>query len=103
MRRRRARAFPLFLLVADPPGLGLRVPDLPQVKPDSSGGERVGFRLAAVLLIGGAEAADESVEAAPGLPERAGAGGRGAGVPVKRADWGVDFRLPELIQVPEKF
>lgn len=58
--------------------------------------------MAAVLLEGGAEAADEGVEAAPGLAERAGAGSRGLWVPEERAAGGVDLGLPELVEVAEE-
>lgn len=56
-----------------------------------------------MLLEGCAEAADESIEAAPGLTERAGAGCWWVWVPEERAELGVNFGLPELVKVPEEF
>ena len=58
--------------------------------------------MAAVLLEGGAEAADESIEAAPGLAEGAWAGGRRLWVSEEGAAGGVDFGLTELVQVAEE-
>ncbi|GFZ13505.1 LIGHT-DEPENDENT SHORT HYPOCOTYLS-like protein [Actinidia rufa] len=92
----------LLLLVADAAGLGLEVADLAEVESDGPGAEGVGLGLAAVLLEGGAEATDEGVEAAPGLLERARAGGGRVRVPVEGTYRGVDFGLPELVEVPEE-
>ena len=58
--------------------------------------------MAAVLLESCAEAADEGVEAAPGLAERAGAGSRGLWVTEEGTAGGVDLRLTELVQVAEE-
>ena len=55
-----------------------------------------------MLLVGGAEAADEGVEAAPRLPERARAGSRRGGDPEVRARLVVDLGLAELVEVPEE-
>ena len=92
----------LLLLIGDPSSLSLALPDLPQINPDSAPGEGVGLGGAPVLLIGGPEAADEGVEAAPGLAERAGAGGRRVRLPVKHAPRQVNLGLPKLVQVPEE-
>lgn len=59
---------PLLLLVGDATSLRLHLPDLTEVEADGAGAEGVGLRLPAVLLEGCPEAADEGVEAAPGLP-----------------------------------
>lgn len=99
----RRRPLPLLLLVADAPGLGLQITHFTQIEADGSSAEGVCLRLAAVLLVGGAEAADEGVEAAPRLAERAGAGGRGVGVAEEGADWVVDLGFSELIEVAEEF
>lgn len=55
-----------------------------------------------MLLIGGPEAADEGVKAAPGLAEGAGAGAGWVRLPVEYASWHVDLSLPKLVQVPEE-
>ncbi|KAG0460551.1 hypothetical protein HPP92_020848 [Vanilla planifolia] len=92
----------LLLVVADAAGLGLEVADLAEVEADSTRGEGVGLRAAAMLLEGGAEAADEGVEGTPGLAEGAGTGGRRAGEAEERAAGDVNLRLPELIQIAEE-
>ena len=56
-----------------------------------------------MLFEGGAEAADEGVEAAPGLAEGARAGGGRVWVAEKGAHLGVDFGLSELVKVAQKF
>lgn len=99
---RQRGALPLLLLVADASCFGLQVANLAEVEPNGSSSERVGFGLASVLLEGSPETADEGVQAAPCLAERAGAGGGRVGVAVEGADWGVDFSLTELIQVAEE-
>lgn len=55
-----------------------------------------------MLLVGSPEAPDERVQAAPGLPQRAGAGSGWVGHPEKGAAMVVDLGLSELIQVPEE-
>lgn len=93
----------LLLVVADSAGLGLELADLAEVEADGAGGEGVGFGGAAgVFVVGGAEATDESVEAAPGLAERARAGAGRAGLSEEGAAGGVDLGLPELVQVAEE-
>jgi hypothetical protein len=96
------RALAALLLVGDAAGLGLAVADLAEVEADGAGAEGVGLGAAAVLLEGGAEAADERVEAAPRLAERARARRRRRGVAEEGAPRGVHLRLPELVQVPEE-
>lgn len=56
-----------------------------------------------MLFEGGSKAADEGVEAAPGLAERAWTRSRWVWVAEEGAHLGVDFGLPELVQVAEKF
>lgn len=97
------RTLSLLFLVTDSSGFSLGVADFTEVESDGAGAEGVGFRLAAVFFEGGTEAADESVEAAPGLAERAGAWGRGIRVAEERAELGVDFGLTELVKVTEEF
>lgn len=83
----------------------MRVLNSVEVNFDVDGVEWVGGRVAAVLLEGDAEAADEGVEACPGLAGRAGAaigvGGRVAAAEVG-AGGGVEFGLPEVVEVGEE-
>ena len=58
--------------------------------------------MATVLLKCSAEAADECVEAAPGLSKWAGAGHRWVWVAEEGAARGVDLGLSELVQVAEE-
>ncbi|TKY61338.1 hypothetical protein E2542_SST11189 [Spatholobus suberectus] len=103
-RRWCIRLWPLpLLLIANSSGLGLKIADIVQVKPNGAGAEGVAFGSAAVLLVGGAEASDEGVEAAPRLPERAGARRRRVGQPEEGASRVVHLRLPELVQVVQEF
>ncbi|CAH9121081.1 unnamed protein product [Cuscuta epithymum] len=95
------RPFP-FLLVRESSGLALTIFDLSQVHPHSSGSKRVGLGAAPVLLVGGSEPPDEGVEAAPGLLQRAGAGGGRVRVAEMGAAGHVHLRLPELIEVPKE-
>ena len=92
----------LLLLVGNPPSLGLALPDLPQVDPDGAAGERVGLGEAPVLLVGGPEAADEGVEAPPGLAEGARARRGGLGLPVEHAALQMHLGLAELVQIPQE-
>ena len=96
----------LLLVVGDAAGLGLEVTHLPQVEADGAGGEGVGVGgvvgVVVVVVEGGAEAADEGVEGAPGLAEGAGAGGGRGGHPEEGAGGAVHLRLPELVQVPHE-
>lgn len=92
-----------LLLVANSSGLGLKITNIMQVEPDGACAEGVGFGSAAVFLVGGAEAADEGVEAAPGLAERAGAGRRRVGQSEEGACRVVHFGLPELVKVLQEF
>ena len=64
----RGRLPALLLVVTDAACARLVLADLAEVEPHGAGAEGVVLRPAAVLLVGGAEAADERVEAAPGLP-----------------------------------
>jgi len=91
-----------LLLVANSSRLRLKLTNIMQVQPHGAGAEGVAFGSAAVLLVGGAEAADEGVEAAPGLAERAGAGRRRVRQPEERARRVVHLRLPELVQVVQE-
>jgi len=97
------RAFALLFLIGNTPGLGLEIPNFPKIEPNSPGTEGVRLRLPAVLLVGRPETPDESVQASPGLPERASAGRRRVGVPEERALGHVNLGLPELVQVAQKF
>jgi len=92
-----------LLLVAHSSRLRLKLANIMQVQPHGAGAERVAFGSAAVLLVGGAEAADEGVQAAPGLAERAGARRRRVRQPEERARRVVHLRLPELVQVVQEF
>jgi hypothetical protein len=96
------RLLALLLLVADAARAGLVLADLAEVEADSTRGKGVGLGAAAVLLEGGAEAADEGVEAAPGLSERARAGRRRVWVAEEGARRRVHLGLAELIQVAQE-
>jgi hypothetical protein len=91
-----------LLLVRDAARHGLAVAHLAEVQPDSAGRERVGLGRAAVLLEGGSEAADERVEAAPRLPERARARRRRRGVAEEGALRRGHLGLAELVQVAQE-
>lgn len=93
---------PLLLLIRYASRLGLSITNLPKIQPHSACAERVGLRRAPVLLEGCPEAADECIQASPGLPERARARSRRVWVAEEGAHLGVHLRLPELIEVPEK-
>lgn len=56
-----------------------------------------------MLLEGGTKTADEGVEAAPGLAQWAGAGGGRVRMAEEGAELGMDFGLPKLVKVPQKF
>nr|GMD70022.1 hypothetical protein TorRG33x02_055670 [Ipomoea batatas] len=88
---------------ADSAGFGLGISDFTKVKPDGSGAEGVGFRLASVFLVRGSEPADEGVQAAPGLAERARTGSRRVGVAEKGTDRGVNLSFSELVEVSQEF
>nr|GMD62880.1 hypothetical protein GOBAR_DD23592 [Ipomoea batatas] len=87
----------------DSAGFGLGISDFTKVKPDGSGAEGVGFRLASVFLVRGSEPADEGVQAAPGLAERARTGSRRIGVAEKGTDRGVNLSFSELVEVAKEF
>lgn len=97
------RAFSFLLFVADASGFSLGIPNFTEVKPNCTSSKRVGLGLAAMFLIGGTEAANEGVEAAPSLAEGAGARSRGIGVAVEGAKLSVDLGFPKLVQVAEEF
>nr|GMC96062.1 hypothetical protein Iba_chr05cCG14530 [Ipomoea batatas] len=80
----------------------MEVPDVAEEEAHGAGAERVGLGLAAVLLVGGAEASDERVEAAPGLAERAGARRRRVRHSEEGAVVVVNLSLPELVEVAQK-
>nr|GMD03223.1 AP2-like ethylene-responsive transcription factor At2g41710 isoform X4 [Ipomoea batatas] len=92
----------LHVLLSNSPSFSLSVTELPQVEAHGAAAKGVGLRQAAVLFKGGAEAADEGVEAAPGLVERAGTGSRRLRLPKKRTGSCVNLSLPELIEVLEE-
>ena len=96
------RPLPFLLLIRYPSRLRLSITNLTEIEPDGACPERIGLRRAAVLLKGRPEAADESVQASPGLPEWARAGNRRVRVAEEGAHLGVHLRLPELIEVTEK-
>lgn len=98
----RLRPLP-FLLVAHTSRLRLKITNVTQVIPDGACTEGVGLRAAAVFLVGGAEAADEGIEAAPRLAERAGTRRRRVGKAEERARVVVNLGLPELVEVVEEF
>jgi len=101
---RDVRLWPLsLLLVANTSRLRLKLTHIMQVQPHGAGAEGVVLGSAAVLLVGGAEAPDEGVQAAPGLAERAGARRRRVRQPEERARRVVHLRLPELVQVVQEF
>lgn len=96
--------FPLLLLlIRNPSRFGLTVLHLPEINPDSSVAEGVGLRRAAVLLVRRPQPPDQGVEAAPRLPQRAGAGRRRVGLPEEDATMQVNLSLSELVEVAEKF
>uniref|UniRef100_J3LZK6 DUF834 domain-containing protein n=1 Tax=Oryza brachyantha TaxID=4533 RepID=J3LZK6_ORYBR len=96
------RLLALLLLIADAAGARLVLADLAEVQADGACGERIRLRAGAVLLEGGAEAADEGVKTAPGLAERTGAGRRRVGVAEEGASCGVNLGLAELVQVAQE-
>lgn len=102
-RSRLRRAFSLLLFIADASCFSLGIPDFTEVKPNSTRSKRVGLRLPAMFLIGGTETANEGVEAAPRLAERAGTRSRGIGVAIEGAKLSVDLGFSELVQVAEEF
>lgn len=99
---RRRRRLLLLLLIRNPSSLGLTLPDLPQVNPDCTTSKRVGLRGPTVLLISSSQPPYQSIQASPGLPERARARRRRLGLAVKHAALEMDFGLPELVEVPEE-
>ncbi|KAF7822919.1 hypothetical protein G2W53_021063 [Senna tora] len=70
-----------------------------KVHSDGPTRERVALRGPSVLLVGCPESADERVEAAPRLPQRARARGGRLGLTVEHAAVHVDLGLPELVEV----
>lgn len=93
---------PLLLLVWDPSCLCLALLHLTQVETNGSGTKGVGVWRATMLLIGGSKAADECIQAAPSLPERAGTGcGRGR-LAKEEATVRVDLSLPKLVKVAKE-
>lgn len=92
----------LLLLIRDTSGLGLRIPHLTKVNSYGSAGKRIGLGQATVFLIGGSEAADEGIKAAPGLSERASAGTRRFGLSEEKTTLDVDLSLAELVKVAEE-
>ncbi|KAF7833920.1 hypothetical protein G2W53_008779 [Senna tora] len=105
-RRRRRRMMSglilLVLLIRNASSLSLAVSDLTEIEPDGARGEGVGVRGATVLLVGGSEAADEGIEAPPGLTEGAGARGRRVRVTVEHAGLNMNLSLTELVQIAEE-
>jgi hypothetical protein len=99
---RRRVALAALLLVGDAARLGLAVADLAEVKPDGARAEGVGLGPAPVLLERGAQAADERVQAAPRLLERARAGRRRGRVAEEGAPRRVHLGLAELVQVAQE-
>lgn len=87
----------LLLLVRNPPRLGLTILHLPEINPDRPVPEGVRLGRSAVLLVGRPEASDQSIEAAPGLPQRAGARGGRVGLPEEDAPMQVNLSLSELV------
>lgn len=102
MMRLWRRLLALLLFIADAASFGLHLAYLAEVETDSSGAKGVGFWLAAVLLVGSAETADEGVEGSPGLAERARAGRRRVGMAEEGAHLSVDLGLAELVQIAEE-
>lgn len=96
------RPFPL-LVVTNTSCFGLKITNLPQENPHSSCTKRVCFGSAPVLLVGCPESSNESIEASPGLPERAGAGRRRIRQPKERTILVMHLGLAKLVQVPEEF
>jgi hypothetical protein len=99
---RRWNLLALLLLVADPARARLVVAHLAEVEPDGAGAEGVVLGAPAVLLVRGAEAAHERVEAAPGLAQRARARRGRRGVAEEGAPGGVHLGLAELVEVAQE-
>lgn len=93
----------LLFLIANPSRFGLQITNLAKVKPNCTSSKWVRFRFASIFLKSCPEAADERVEAAPGLSERARAGGWWVRVTIKWADWGVHLGLAKLVKVAKEF
>lgn len=91
-----------FLLIANPSGFGLKVPDLSQVKPDGPGAKRVSFWSTTMLFISCPESTYKGIKAAPSLAERAGARGWRVWDTKIRAGLVMNLGLPKLIQIPEE-
>jgi len=92
----------LLFLIRDPSGFRLTLLHLTKVHPNSSASKGVSLRRAAVLFVGRTEAADEGIEAAPCLSERAGTRCRRGRLTEEDATVQVDLGLPELIEVAKK-
>jgi hypothetical protein len=99
---RGGRPLPALLLVGDAARLGLAVADLAEVEAHGAGAEGVGLGPAPVLLEGGAQAADERVKAAPGLPQWARARRGRRRVAEEGAPRRVDLGLAELVEVAQE-
>jgi hypothetical protein len=98
----RRRPLPALLLVGNAARLGLAVADLAEVEAHGARAEGVGLGPAPVLLEGGAQAADERVEAAPSLAQRARARRGRRRVAEEGAPRRVDLGLAELVEVAQE-
>lgn len=92
-----------LLVIADPSRFGLKITNLPQIQPHSSCTKGVRFWPSTVLFIGSPQAADESVEASPGLAKRARAWSRRVWEAKEGASLVVDLGLTKLVEITEEF
>lgn len=92
----------LFLLIWYPPCLSLTLPHLSEINPDCTASERICLWRASVLFVSSSEPPNEGIEAAPGLPKRAGARCRWLRLSKKHTPLKVNFCFPKLVKIPKK-
>lgn len=92
-----------LLLITNPSRFSLKIANLTQEKPHCSCPKRVHLGFPTVLFVGRSKAAYESIEASPGLPERARARCRWVRDPKERACLVMDFGFSKLVEVSKEF
>lgn len=92
----------LLFLIWDPSSLCLTLLHLTKIHANSSASKGISLRRAAVLFIGGTKAADEGIETAPCLSERAGTRCRRGRLTEEDATVQVDLGLSKLIKVTKE-